>query len=928
MTTIPGMVVSVIKPPYKLKSRFVACGNYVEVDPQDVPETAAGGLDAIVARVMVAMAARHHWTVSTADVRTAFLQAERRSTPGRVTVVTPPSLLKDTQILKEGSQEKWLIQKAIYGLIESPKDWADHRDAILQKVCWFDEATKTQRWIERTAENHLRQVRSDGVSDCIGFLGVYVDDLIVIGQDALVEQVMQNLMKVFTMAEPTKVTPEKCVSFCGYEIGMDANFNYTISQEKYVEELINKYKLEGVEPQPIPKVIEGEDESPISTRSLKAAQTIAGELLWVMTRSRPDICFAISLMTRLLHRRPSYVVELGKHVVKYLAWSKSMGLKFGSGMEGSQELFIKTDTSFAPPLEAYRNIQGTAIFHGEHLLQWSSGKQSFVTLSTATAELVGYVDGFQQGQSMDGLLCIFGFNTHKRLQGDCKAALSQINSDATAWRTRHLRLRASRLRELVLDRNSMWDAEHVPGLELAPDGFTKVLIGQAFRRHRDQLGMCDVSESRRERLTDEINLCRVACEVDSGVLESLDVSQCLLGAGMALVCTEHKLVGSLLLATAGMMCVSGRLGKESSRPEKNETRPQKELRERATPQKGLKDEAAHPPIKGIAGMAHKFWGDPMDHGRTGAEVDAPGLRASRMSSLSASHGMETEVGNVVEEGTPIPMLKAFRAVGDPSRDQQPLPPPRNLALQRERDQARSLGTAHGDVYRHFEIPQPHGGRERQWWEAEKFDLWPVGADKWIQTREGLVIRTHSKLRRRSFHPLHRSVPVDVSLLRPERHTVIFPQDPHSEFVDPRPRFVESDEWSGNTTWSQNYRWRGYTVFVMKSCTVDRQMPGQPAYVDPVLAAPKRAMRFRDEGQRMHPGGEQDEEQPEEEEPRPEAASSSAGGYGGNQRMREPSVVQVNVNVFNSGGPATPSRADRHRSNVSEPTDSEFEFVTP
>ena len=709
---------------------------------------------------------------------------------------------------------------------------------------------------------------------------------------------------------------------------MDENFNYTISQEKYVEELINKYGLEGVEPQPIPKVVEGEDESPISTRSLKAAQTIAGELLWVMTRSRPDICFAISLMTRLLHRRPSYVVELGKHVVKYLAGSKSMGLKFGSGMEGSQELFIKTDTSFAPPLKAYRSIQGTAIFHGEHLLQWSSGKQSFVTLSTAEAELVGYVDGFQQGQSMDGLLCIFGFNTHKRLQGDCKAALSQINSDATAWRTRHLRLRASRLRELVLDRNSMWDAEHVPGLELAPDGFTKVLIGQAFRRHRDQLGMCDVSEGRRERLADEINLCRVACEVDSGVLESLDVSQYLLGAGMALVCTKHKLVGSLLLATAGMMCVSGRLGKESSRPAQNETRPQQELRERAIPQKELKDEAAHPPIMGIAGMAHKFWGDPMDHGRAGAEVDAPGLRAYRMSSLSASHGMETEVGKVVEEGTPIPMLKAFRAVGDPSRDQQPLPPPRNLALQRERDQARSLGTAHGDVYRHFEIPQPHGERERQWWEAAQFDLWPVGADKWIQTREGLLIRTHSKQRRRSFHPLHRSVPVDVSLLRPERHTVIFPQDPHSEFVDPRPRFVESDEWSGNTTWSKNYRWRGYTVFVMKSCTVDRQMPGQPAYVDPVLAAPKRAMRFRDEGQRMHPGGEQDEEQPEEEEPRAEAASSSAGGYGGNQRMREPSVVQVNVNVFNSGGPVTPPRADRHRSNVSEPTDSEFEFVTP
>ena len=475
------------------------------------------------------------------------------------------------------------------------------------------------------------------------------------------------------------------------------------------------------------------------------------------------------------------------------------------------------------------------------------------------------------------------------------------------------------------DSRALRDAEHVPGLKLAADGFTRVLIGQAFRHHCDQLGMCDAPESRKERLGEGINLCGVACDVDSGLLESLDISQCLLGAGMALACTKHKFIGSLLLATAGIMYVSGRLGKEDSRPAQSGIRPQQELRGGATPQKGLKDEAAHPPIKGIAGMAHRFRGDPMDHGEAGVEVDALGLEASRMSVLFTSRGMEAKLENFVEKG--MPMLKAFRTVGDPSRDQQPLPPPRNLGPQRERDQARSLGTAHGDVYRHFEIPQAHGERERQWWEAAQFDLWPVGADKWIQTRHGLLIRTHSKLRRRSFHPLHGSVPVDVSLLRSERHTVIFPQDAHSEFVDPRPRFVESDEWCGNTTWSKNYRWRGCTVFVMESCTVDPQMPGQPAYVDPVLAAPKRAMRCRDEGQRMHPGEEQDQEQLEEEEPRPEAAPSSAGGYGANERMREPSMVQVNVNVFNSGGPVTP-RTDRGRGHVAEATDSEFEFVTP
>lgn len=95
---------------------------------------------------------------------------------------------------------------------------------------------------------------------------------------------------------------------------------------------------------------------------MRAAQTIAGELLWVMTRSRPDICFATSFMTRLLHKRPSYVVELGKHVLRYLAGSKSMGLMFENGQREADALYIKTDTSFAPPLAGYRSIQGTALY--------------------------------------------------------------------------------------------------------------------------------------------------------------------------------------------------------------------------------------------------------------------------------------------------------------------------------------------------------------------------------------------------------------------------------------------------------------------------------------------------------------------------------------------------------------------------------------
>lgn len=90
-------------------------------------------------------------------------------------------------------------------LSESPKNWADHGDAVLQKVEWLDKNTRKEKWIERTAENHLWQVRTEGQQEPEGFLGVYVDDLIVFGEDELVNEVMEQLMMVFKMAEPTRV---------------------------------------------------------------------------------------------------------------------------------------------------------------------------------------------------------------------------------------------------------------------------------------------------------------------------------------------------------------------------------------------------------------------------------------------------------------------------------------------------------------------------------------------------------------------------------------------------------------------------------------------------------------------------------------------------------------------------------------------------
>ena len=70
VSTIPGMMVSVLKPPQRRKARFVACGNYMN-GQNEKQEVSAGGLDAIVVRTLISVATNKRWSVGTADVRTA-----------------------------------------------------------------------------------------------------------------------------------------------------------------------------------------------------------------------------------------------------------------------------------------------------------------------------------------------------------------------------------------------------------------------------------------------------------------------------------------------------------------------------------------------------------------------------------------------------------------------------------------------------------------------------------------------------------------------------------------------------------------------------------------------------------------------------------------------------------------------------------------
>ena len=127
----------------------------------------------------------------------------------------------------------WIcLTGALYGLVESPKDWAVYRDAQLKRMKWKTDDGKEFR-VCPTAEAHLWEVRETKSKVVMAYLGIYVDDIMVVGEKGVMDQVMQDLKKIFYMSPYEEVTDEHEVTFCGFEIAKTEK-GYSLHQSKYI----------------------------------------------------------------------------------------------------------------------------------------------------------------------------------------------------------------------------------------------------------------------------------------------------------------------------------------------------------------------------------------------------------------------------------------------------------------------------------------------------------------------------------------------------------------------------------------------------------------------------------------------------------------------------------------------------------------------
>ncbi|GMF47685.1 unnamed protein product [Phytophthora fragariaefolia] len=215
-----------------------------------------------------------------------------------------------------GSGRVCKLRRSLYGLRQAPRIWYQVLDKYLRK-CGFN----------RTKMDAGVYVRTAGANKV--FITVYVDDLLIVGADPNIEEVVAELKKEFKIKDLGNVK-----NLLGMEITYVRGRMLTISQKGYCEKVLKRFKMDKCKPVPTPQV-KGNLPRPgvpevepvcVNADPDLDYRQIVGSLQYLAQCSRPDIANAVRTLGKFMNCYTQEHHVLAKRVLRYLRGTTDYGL--------------------------------------------------------------------------------------------------------------------------------------------------------------------------------------------------------------------------------------------------------------------------------------------------------------------------------------------------------------------------------------------------------------------------------------------------------------------------------------------------------------------------------------------------------------------------------------------------------------------------
>jgi len=314
---------------------------------------------------------------------------------------------------------------------------------------------------------------------------VYVDDIIITGDDDMeIKHLKENLSKEFEVKDLGQLK-----YFLGIEIARSPK-GIVLSQRKYVLDLLRETGMLGCRPASTPidpnHKLCAESGDPVNKDSY---QRLVGRLIY-LCHTRPDISYAVSIVSRYMHDPRSDHLDAVFRILRYLKSSPGKGLMFRSN--GHLDVEGYCDADWASCLDDRRSTSGYCVFVGGNLVLWRSKKQSVVSRSTAEAEYRAMSLVVSEMLWVRNLLLELNVLRKGPLRVWCdnKSAISIANNPVQHDRTKHVEIDRFFIKEKLDD--GTIELSHILSSNQVADCLTKGLGVKECNVACNKMGMIDI----------------------------------------------------------------------------------------------------------------------------------------------------------------------------------------------------------------------------------------------------------------------------------------------------------------------------------------------------------------------------------------------------------------------------------------------------
>ncbi|KAK9028101.1 hypothetical protein V6N11_067915 [Hibiscus sabdariffa] len=424
-------------------------------------------------RILLAVAAFHDYEIWQMDVKTAFLNGKLEED---VYMTQPEGF-----VTPEDARKVCKLQRSIYGLKQVSRSWNLR----------FNEAIQEFGFIRNEDEPCVYKKFSGSI---VSFLVLYVDDILIIGNDIPTLQSIKTwLSSCFSMKDLGEAA-----YILGVKIYRDRSRRLLdLSQSTYIDKVLKRFSMEESKRGFLPMrhgISLSKEMCPSTPQERERMSQIPyasaiGSIMYAMICTRPDLSYALSMTSKYQANPGEGHWTIVKNILKYLRRTKDVFLVYG----GEEELRIKgyTDASFQTDKDDSRSQSGFVFCLNGGAVSWKSSKQDTVADSTTEAEYIAASEAAKEAVWIKKFITELGvipsISDAVDLYCDNNGAIAEAKEPRSHQRSKHILRRFHLIREII-DRGDVEICKVNTDDNIA-DPLTKPLAQQKHDRHTESLGI-------------------------------------------------------------------------------------------------------------------------------------------------------------------------------------------------------------------------------------------------------------------------------------------------------------------------------------------------------------------------------------------------------------------------------------------------------